>query len=358
MSSRTRSTRALAGGALAGLGQRAFGPAVRVLRIVVGGQLQPRRRIVGELARHVLQDTLDPRLGGARLGVRPSAQQVEGEEVAVAVVGIGRETRGHQLDEGQFAGLQRPADQDGHRLPHGGRQELEMHGASARPRQRFQHAGARDGLIFRPGKLRRQLGEEPGRGNGIPRRGRHPLRQQQDAGRDAVDPIRRQQPAYQLDGRGQGEGVPGRRQPHDLQQVDPRSGGVFGVDGVGQAFNRGPDRAHLPLAQGLFQIGGQDRGPRTLAAQLRRRPGPLAAVGHAPAGVGRAGQGEIGRQALDGAAQSLVVARAETDHRLGEQAPGGERRAPRHPLQQVRGPRPVAGVHGVETGHDRRRVPP
>ena len=344
------------GGTPAGLGQRAFGPAVRVLRVVEGGQLQPRRRIVGELLRHVPQDTLDPRLGGGL-----SAQQIEDEEVAVAVVGIGRETRGHQLDQGHPGDFQRPAEQDGHRLLHVVRQELGTHRAPARPRQRFQHAGAREGLIRRPGKLRRQLGEEHDRGNGIPQHGRHPLRQQQDAGPDAIDPIRRQQTALQLDGRGQGEGVPGRRQPHDLQQVDPRSDGVLGIEGVGQAFNRGPDRAHLPLAHGPLQIGGQGRRPPTLAGQLRRRPGHLvaaAAAGDEVAGVGRVGQGEIGRQALENAAQLVVVARAEADHRLGEQAPGGERRAPRHPLQQVRGPGPVAGVHGVETGHDRRGVPP
>ena len=52
------------GSAPAGLLQSALGLAVRVPRIVQGGQLQPGGRIVGKPVRHVLQDTLDPPFAG------------------------------------------------------------------------------------------------------------------------------------------------------------------------------------------------------------------------------------------------------------------------------------------------------
>ena len=71
------------GGAPAGLLQRVLGLAVRVPRIVEGGQLQPGGRVVGKPVRHVLQRTLEPRLGGVL-----SPQEIEQKEVAVAIVGV------------------------------------------------------------------------------------------------------------------------------------------------------------------------------------------------------------------------------------------------------------------------------
>ena len=234
-----------------------------------------------------------------------------------------------------------------------------MHRGAARPRQRFQHAGPGEGLVFRSGKLRRQIGEDGDGGGGIPQGGRRLLHQQQNAGRDAVDPIGRRQTLRQPQDRARRQPDPDRRQPRDLQEVEPGPDGILGVEGVGQTFDRLRDLGRLPLAQSALQIVGQGRRPRPLASQRRRRPGRAAAVREqAQARGGRADQGEVRRQALDGSTQSVLVARAETVHRLREQTPGGERRAPRHALQQARGPRPVAGVHGVEPRRDRGGVPP
>ena len=172
----------------AGLLERAFGLAVRVSRIVQGGQLQPGGRIVGKPVRHVLQDTLDPPLAGV-----VSPQQIEQKEVAVAIVGVGLETRQHQLDEDHPRVLYGPAEQRRQIRPCPGRQQFRIHGRAARARQRLQHARPCEGPILRPRKLHRQHVDERDGGHRIPRCRHHLLPGEEDAGRDADHPIGGQQ---------------------------------------------------------------------------------------------------------------------------------------------------------------------
>ena len=344
------------GRAPTGLLQRALGPAIRVPRIVEGGQLQPGDRVVGEPVRHVPQDTLQPRFAAA-----PPPQQIEQKEVAVAVVGIGLETREHELDEDQARIFHGSAEQRAQILRHLGGQELRIHGLASRAGQRLQHARPRECPILRPRKLHRQRVDERDGGHGIPRRGHDLLSREEDAGRDPDHPIGRQQAPRQVLDRAAGKQVPKRGQPRDLHQVDPGPRRVLGVEGVGQTLDRCPRRAHAAVVERPLQFTGEGRHAPVPALRLLRRPRADVAGGgaahEAPPFGDRAGQGEIVRQAVEDSAQPVVVARAETDHGPAEQTPGREGRAPGHPLQQVRGLRPVAGIHRVETRPDRRGVP-
>ena len=225
------------------------------------------------------------------------------------------------------------------------------------------HARASARSSARGNSHRQQVDEDGGRDR-MPQLGHHLLPREQDAGYDSGHPIGRQQSPRQPLERAAGDQVPNHRQPRDLQQVDPGQIGIVGVEGVGQKLDRLPDRTHVPLVESPLQLAGQGRHLSPPSSQDPRRHGATVATAaavsgdQAPAFGDRAGKGEVGGQAIEGAAQSVVVARTETDHGLAEQTPGRERRTPGHPLQKVRGPRPVAGIHRVETGHDRAGVPP
>ena len=346
------------GSAQPGLGQRGLGPAVGVLRIVEGGQLQPGGRIVGKPVRHVLQDALEPPLHGA-----VSPQQIEDEEVAVAIVGIGLETRRHEVDE-DHGGVARPsAEQPVQGRLHVGGQQFRMDGLAAGARRRLQHARPGEGPVFRAGKLRRQRIEEGGGRRRMPQAGLCLLPPEEDSGQDPGRPIAGGQPPRQRLERAAGDEVANRRQPRDLQQIDPGETGVVGVEDVGQTLNRRPGRAHVPFVDGSLQLAGEGRRPPPLTRHAPRRPGATVVAAAAvrrneapPFGDG-AGQGEVGRQAIEGPAQPVVVVRAETDRGLAEKTPGRERRAPGHPLQKGGGPPPLAGVHGADTGHDLPGIP-
>ena len=236
-----------------------------------------------------------------------------------------------------------------------------MHGRPARAGQRLQHARTRESPILLPRKLHRQHVDERDGRHRIPRCRHHLLPREEDAGRDADHPLGGQQAPRQTLDRAAGEQVPKGGQPGDLQQVDPSPLRVLGVEGVGQTLDRRPRRTHVPLVQCPLQLAGQGRHVPVPAPRLLWRPGAAVAGGvaadEAPPFGDRAGQGEVVGKAIEDSAQPIVVARAETDHRLAEQTPGRERRAPGHALQKAGGTRPVAGIHRVETGPDRRGVP-
>ena len=145
------------------LGQGLLGAAVRIAGIVKRGQLQPRVRIIGETGRHLLQDAADP-----GLDVPASAQLIENEAVAFAIVRIGLEARQHQVNEQHPAVAGLSAQQPRERLHHPARQELRLDGLLPDSSQGLQHACAGQRLVLGPGELDRKAVEKGGRRGRIP----------------------------------------------------------------------------------------------------------------------------------------------------------------------------------------------
>ena len=305
--------------------------------------------------RHVLQGPLEPPPGGV-----PFAQQLHDEQMAVAVVGVRRETLRHQIREDHPARLDPPAQQLAHDPLHLVERPVGEPGGAARARQRLEDAGPRPRPVHRR-ELHRQPVEKGLGGGRSPEPGPHLGAQQDDAGHDRGRPLGRQQAVRERVDTGQREPFPRRRQGRDLQQVDPGRDGVLGIDDVGQLLDSAPDPLHVLLADRPPEPGGEGRRPAAGAAEdagSAITAVTAVAAREAPAFRHGAGQDEVGRQVVDHAAEPVVVPRVEADHGPAEQTPGRERRAPGHPLQQGGGPRPVAGVHRLQTGPDLLGVAP
>ena len=154
-----------------------------------------------------------------------------------------------------------------------------------------------------------------------------------------------------------------RRQAGDLQQVDAGLEGRLGAESIREIGNQPFQgaRAFVPAQEGFAELVTErlHRRPRRSESLSHPDRTALAFAGAKALPLGhRMGEGEVGGQQLQGAAQSLVVTGAEARHGLAEHAPRRERRASGHALQERGGPPPVARVHGVEASHDRLRVPP
>ena len=147
-----------------------------------------------------------------------------------------------------------------------------MNGRAARACQRLQHARSGEGPIFRPGKLHRQQVDEDGGRYRMPQLGHHLLPREQDAGYDSGHPIGRQQSPRQPLERAAGDQVPNRRQPRDLQQVDPGHIGIVGVEGRRPEV-RSPSRpnARSPCGE---PASARRPGPPPVPAQFPGPPAP------------------------------------------------------------------------------------
>ena len=242
---------------LARFGESALRLAIRIAGVVHGGELQPRIRIVGKAGCHVLKGASQPAF---RTAVPP--QELEEEAMALMVVGIGREARGHQVGEQGLGILDRPIQQLFERLVHLLRQELGVDPRMPRPSQGFEHPCAGEGLLPRPREIRPHAGVEVGDGGGrLPVVGQDPLGEQIEARHEPGHPPGRQHAKRQIGDCRCGQLVPESGQVHDLQQLHPREQRllVFGHEGAGEGD------------EGAFDVAGSARADRAAEGLDERR---------------------------------------------------------------------------------------
>ena len=227
--------------------------------------------------------------------------------------------------------------------------------------QGLQHAASGQGPVRGAGELHGQMTETGGGRGGIPEIPFRLLAQQPDAGQHPGHPPGRQETPRQPLDRLHGEIASQRGQTGDPEQIDAGLEGLVGGEGIGQPGHQPfEDARALVPAKRQAQLAAERIGRRPARSQHPLHPDrsafPFAGADASPLRDG-AGEGEIGRQQVEGSAESLVVTGSEARHGLAEHAPGRERGAPGHASQAIRSPLPLSRVHGLDTVHDRSGVP-